>query len=391
MPIYPDREPFPRLGMHSRILESKTMINGKILIVGGYGSVGRVIATTLGKRFPGRVVAAGRNYHKAKQLSSETQQQVLPLALDIYKLRESELRDVAVVVTCIDQGDTQFVEQCLRRGIHYVDISASYKFLSKIEALDSEARKHGSTVVLSVGLAPGLTNLLVSYCQSVFEALEQVDIFIMLGSGEVPGKESILWILENLDTEFLVREKGVLKQVRSFEDSKETVFPDEFGRRRAYRFNFSDRHAIAKTFGIDSISTWVCFDLALVTQLFALSTKIGLSKALRSGILKNLLVKIFQTFQFGSDKFEIEVDARGIVDGNFARYEPSIRGQKEGMITGLVAAKVAEHLYTSSLPSGVFHIEQLFDPLEFIESLNGNGLIFSRSELKPESAGSTTI
>ncbi|WP_156114235.1 hypothetical protein [Myxosarcina sp. GI1] len=55
------------------------------------------------------------------------------------------------------------------------------------------------------------------------------------------------------------------------------------------------------------------------------------------------------------------------------------------MITGLVAAKVAEHLYTSSLPSGVFHIEQLFDPLEFIENLKGNGLILSRSELKPES------
>lgn len=365
------------------------MINGKILVVGGYGSVGRVIATTLGKRFPSRVVAAGRNYHKAKQLSSETQQQVLPLALDIYKVRESELRDVAVVVTCIDQGDTQFVEQCLRRGIHYVDISASYKFLSKIEALDSEARKRGSTVVLSVGLAPGLTNLLVSYCQSVFEALEQVDIFIMLGSGEVPGKESILWILENLDTEFLVREKGAIKQVRSFEDSKETVFPDEFGRRRAYRFNFSDQQAIAKTLGIETASTWVCFDSALVTQLFALSTKTGLSKALRSRILQNLLVKIFQTFQFGSDKFAIEVDAQGIVDGNLSRYEPSIRGQKEGMITGLVAAKVAEHLYTSSLPSGVFHIEQLFDPLEFIESLSGNGLIFSRSKLKPESAGST--
>ena len=90
------------------------MTKNKILVVGGYGSVGRVIATTLGKQFPGRVVAAGRNYHKAKQLSSATQQQVLPLALDIYMVRESELRDVAVVVTCIDQGDTQFVEQCHR-------------------------------------------------------------------------------------------------------------------------------------------------------------------------------------------------------------------------------------------------------------------------------------
>ena len=366
-------------------------IEGKILVVGGYGSVGRVISTTLGNRFPSRVVAAGRNYHKAKQLSSETQQQVLPLALDVLNVRESDLRDVAVVVMCTERADTQFVEQCLQRGIHYVDITASYGFLSKIEALDSEAKKYGSTVVLSVGLAPGLTNLLASYCQSVFERLEQVDIFIMLGSGEVPGKESILWILENLDTEFFVKEKGVLKRVRSFKDSKETVFPDEFGRRRTYRFNFSDGQAIAKTLGIDSASTWVCFDSALITQLFALSTKIGLAKALRSRSLRNLLVKMFQTFQFGSDKFVIKVEAQGIVDGKLAWYEPSIRGQKEGIITGLVAAKVAEHLCTSLLPSGVFHIEQLFAPLEFIESLSGNGLIFSPSEVKPGAVNLTTI
>lgn len=100
---------------------------------------------------------------------------------------------------------------------------------------------------------------------------------------------------------------------------------------------------------------------------------------------------MFQTFKFGSNKFVIKVDDRGIVDGKLAWYEPSIRGQGEGMITGLVAAKVAEHLYTSSLPSGVFHIEQLFEPIEFIESLSGNGLIFSRSELKPLSVGSTII
>lgn len=33
---------------------------GKILVVGGYGSVGKTIALLLAKEFPGQVIAAGR-------------------------------------------------------------------------------------------------------------------------------------------------------------------------------------------------------------------------------------------------------------------------------------------------------------------------------------------
>jgi hypothetical protein len=39
-------------------------------------------------------------------------------------------------------------------------------------------------------------------------------------------------------------------------------------------------------------------------------------------------------------------------------------------------------IISTSFPSGVFHVEQLFDPSEFIEILRGKGLSFSHSELK---------
>jgi S-adenosylhomocysteine hydrolase len=35
------------------------VMDGRILIVGGYGGVGRVISTARGDRFPGQVVVAG--------------------------------------------------------------------------------------------------------------------------------------------------------------------------------------------------------------------------------------------------------------------------------------------------------------------------------------------
>jgi hypothetical protein len=58
-------------------------------------------------------------------------------------------------------------------------------------------------------------------------------------------------------------------------------------------------------------------------------------------------------------------------NGKLTSYTCSVSGREEGRITGLVAAEVAEHLYSSTNSPGVFHIEQLFEqPREFIEGFS---------------------
>ena len=69
--------------------------------------------------------------------------------------------------------------------------------------------------------------------------------------------------------------------------------------------------------------------------------------------------------------FIAQVVANGTANGKPTSYTCSVSGHGEGRITALVAAEVAEHLYTSAAPPGVFHIEQLFDqPREFIEGFS---------------------
>ena len=235
-------------------------MNGNILVIGGYGGVGRVVSTTLGDRFPQQVVVAGRNYQKAQAFASETNTKVIPAKLDISSINEvgAFLDDhVALVVMCVETQDTQFVEQCIKRGIRYVDISATYELLSRIESLGSQAEKHDSTILLSVGLAPGLTNLLVSHSTSVLDEVSQVDIFLLLGMGEVHGEASLQWVLDNLNSEYSLRQHGVDARVQTFGESKRTVFPSNIGKRSAYRFNFADQHTVVKTLGVGSASTWI--------------------------------------------------------------------------------------------------------------------------------------
>jgi saccharopine dehydrogenase-like NADP-dependent oxidoreductase len=347
------------------------MKSNNILIVGGYGTVGQVISRTLCELFPHQVIVAGRNYQKAKEFASVLNQRVTPMQLDINSISKDDawLDNIHLVIMCIDQRNTEFVKQCIQKGVHYIDITANYDFLSKIELLDSDAKKYNSTVVLSVGLAPGLTNLLAKQCWSVVQNIQFIDIFIMLGLGEKHGDAAYRWAFEDLNDNFLIRENGKNKRVGSFEDGKQTIFPDHLGKKTAYRSNFSDQHVIPRTLDINSVSTRICFDSAPMTWIYAILRKTGLSNLLKLKYIQDLLIKSLKLFRFGTDKFMLKVES-GREQKQTPLYQCSLGGNGQGRNTGLVAAKVAQELITSSFPSGVFQIEQLFEPIKFFDSLS---------------------
>ena len=97
-------------------------------------------------------------------------------AVDIFAAAAGDALDgVALVVICLDQTGTGFVEQCLSRKIGYVDISADYSFLSEVEKLDDLAKRNGVTAMLSVGVAPGLTNMLAARARERMERVDRID------------------------------------------------------------------------------------------------------------------------------------------------------------------------------------------------------------------------
>ena len=251
-----------------------------VVVIGGYGAVGRTVWTELADHVPGRVFAAGRNVKKAETFSQETGGPVWPLKLDIANPSAAKALECArMVVACAEPGDASFAREVLERGIHYVDISASYAYLQQVERLDALARRRGATAVLSVGLSPGLTNLLARHCiDALGDELRKLDIFVLLGVGEAHGEAGVRWTIENLDKRFEV--PGVSGAVGSFEEPRKTVFPG-YGARTAYRFDFADQHILARTLGVEKVATRVCFDPAAAAHLLALAKRAGVLRTRR--------------------------------------------------------------------------------------------------------------
>ena len=345
-------------------LNSETMItpsrSDRVLVVGGYGQVGLSIAERLAVGFPNRVTVAGRNMDKAKAAAVQIGYGTEGRALDIFSsIDPNVLAEVSLVIVCLDQANTRFVQQCLSLGIHYIDISADYTFLSDVEKLDDLATQGGAAAILSVGVSPGLTNMLAAHARDQMERVDRIDILLESGLGDRHGKGSIEWLLDNLDATYQVMEDRRTFPARSFGDSTDLRLAGQDRKLPAYRFNFSDQHVLSRTLNVPSVSTWMRFDSRFATWLFAASSRAGLGRLLRRPVWRKSALWLFMNVRMGTDICGIAVRAVGWNGSKPAETVVGVTGRKEALMTAIVTAETARQILSNNLAPGVRHSEQV--------------------------------
>ncbi|GIO37243.1 hypothetical protein J41TS12_21040 [Paenibacillus antibioticophila] len=346
------------------------MLRDQIVVIGGYGHVGQGICQELAKSYPGKVYAAGKTLSRAEAFSQATDGRVQPMQIDIREIPgEQLLAGVKLVIMCLDQQNTAFVEVCLKQGIRYIDVSADYHFLSQVEQLHSLAAATGATAILSVGLAPGLTNLLSLQAARLLDKTDNISISLMLGLGDSHGKAAIEWTIDNLRRDFHTITQGKRQPHASFTDGRKTDFGGFLGRRTAYRFNFADQHILPRTLQVPDVSTRLCFDHAFLTWFMSALKRIGVLNMLNVGWIRDGAVSLFGAMKLGKPLFALKIDAYGELKGQPAHAECFLQGTEEAAITARVAVLLAKKLYGVEMEPGVFHIEQLFRYESFEQDL----------------------
>ena len=267
---------------------------------------------------------------------------------------DDAVKDALVVINCVNARNREIAETCVRRGAHFVDISADYAVLQSLEALNDDASASGVTGVLSVGLAPGITNLLVRHAQDALGPVRTAEIAVLLGLGDTHGRGAILWMLENS---------------RALGESKRIQLPEPYGTRAAYAFDFADQHVVRRTLAIEHARTLLCLEPAYMTRalgLFSASKLLVLMGWI--GALEPL-ARLLSAVRFGSDAFVAQVEAQG----DQGTVRASVQGRKEARVTGLMASLVAESLGTGNPLPGVRHIEEDFELKHFSSELEDQG------------------
>lgn len=241
-------------------------------------------------------------------------------------------------------------------GIHYVDISATESVLSAIERLDPLARTHNATAVLSVGLAPGLTNLLARHCYERLPSATAIDITLTASVNGDHGPDSLRWIVDGL----------VAAPDRTVAGRRpQRVDLPGFGPRTAHPFPFSDQHIVSRALGVQATTRLAFESAALTAMIFALRAA-RVFRLLRGPRARRLLAAILSHVRFGTDRFVVQAVA---TDAGGQRVALAATGRQEGRSTGVVAAHVARLLRAGDIPAGVVHIDDLGDPSVLLRQL----------------------
>ena len=325
-----------------------------ILIVGGYGAVGKTISKILSQKYPGKIIIAGRSQSKAAKAVQDLQDNTIrTLVLDINNVTNfSFLNTTALVIMCIDQLNTEFVEACIKMKVKYIDISANDDVLKNIESLNEIAISNNAGLVLSVGLAPGLSNLLVKHAANSLSNPTEARINVLLGLGEKHGSGAYKWTFDNIHSTYALQQNNKVVNVKSFTRPFKAVIDK---RRTFYLFNFSDQYALMRTSDIPKIETRLAFDINIITRLLAFLRKTGITSLFNNKKVQNLLLPVFSKALFGTDKYGLNVE----VSNGTQKHICTLEGHEEGLITAYVAAETASYILDNITANGVKHLHEI--------------------------------
>ncbi|MGM0110289.1 saccharopine dehydrogenase NADP-binding domain-containing protein [Enterococcus sp. DIV0187] len=349
------------------------MSEKRVLIVGGYGDVGKHVVDELLSKQSSTLIIGGRSEEKARQVIDQYgSSNVEYLHLDIYgkKTYENRLANVRMVVMCLNPNNTEFAHYCLSEGIHYLDTSPSNHVVNELEKFDGYFKQKGAACILGVGICPGLSTLAASELMRKFDTIEDSSLSLLLGLGESYGNDAIHWLFANLKQPFCWNTKEGSIDIVPFVEGTTAHFPKEIGKRSVYAFNLSDQQILTRTMeGNPTVSTYFCYDSRFLTGVMHLMSSIRLTSLLKFSKLENLMTHMvsfgMKQKKLGSDSFSIHVSCLGQINNEQIEKSISIIGENSNLITGKVIAQTVMKVSNKSIESGVHYLNQLFQLADY--------------------------
>ena len=312
-----------------------------ILIAGGYGAVGSKIARQLAESSANHVIIAGRSLEKARPVANAIGAQARRIDLNQSESWDAALQDVDLVLACIDQQDTAFLQTLAARGIDYIDVTAGDGFFRKAETLDT-----ATVVALSVGLAPGLSNMLATAATDGMDDVDSIEIGLLMGTGDEHGSAAIAWSTAQMFDPDAPHDDAIVD------------FGAHFGRRRAYFMDFADQHVLQRTHAATKTITRVTYDSAVLSStLFWLGRRFAGNKG-----MEKLVNRISHMPTLGSDRCVLSVTAKGRIASRPVERMTQFFGRKEASVTAAVAVAVVEDVLDGRFRPGVHHLHEVADP-----------------------------
>ncbi|MFT3894111.1 MAG: saccharopine dehydrogenase NADP-binding domain-containing protein [Anaerolineales bacterium] len=262
-----------------------------ILILGGYGYTGKLLAKHLLAQTNHNVILAGRNVEKAtvyaKQLDSDRVSVRCVDAANADSLRTglSGVDFLLVAAPTTHQADT-VIEAAIHAGVDYLDVQFSDAKLASLNKHKAEIENKDLCFITEAGYHPGLPSAMVRYAAGKLDSIESALTAGYLNIGEIPFSDAVDELMEAfLHYQAQVYKNGAWTKPSSW-DMRKFDFGGDIGKRDCYSMFFEEMRALPEmiptlknTGFYISGSNWIA-DL-LVTPIVMIGLKLFPKRGIR--------------------------------------------------------------------------------------------------------------
>ena len=340
-------------------------LSGSVIVVGGYGQVGRQVTLSLALGYPDRIVIAGRDLFRAQASAAAIGRGTRALHLDADHPDRTALTGADVVIACAGHTTSALAQAAISVGAHYADVTADLDVILAVKAMDQLARRKQVSAVVSIGLAPGFTNLLAKAACAELDDVSRVDLLVELGLGETHGRDAVGWILNQLATRRRIRQTGTTGRKHRFSlpNSPSAGIRRDLRTRTVvgHSFSFPEQFTLPRTLSVPTIRSWLTLHPAPAGAILRLASWSGIGARLARPPFRSVLISITQRIRLGPRGASVAATASGTRAGAAAGITLALHASSEVSMTASLAVHIVTALLAQQIPAGAHHIEEITD------------------------------
>jgi NAD(P)-dependent dehydrogenase (short-subunit alcohol dehydrogenase family) len=355
----------------------------KIVILGGYGTFGSLIAEQLA-RSEAQLVIAGRDVSKGQAFADSLQAGFVRCdASDRSSLRDTVEGSHLVINAAgpFQATDYSIPQTCIENGCHYIDLGDGREYVSGIAQLHESALAHGVFVCVGASTTPAVTSAAITELRTHFSELRSIKIALTAGNKNRAGVSTIASILAYVGVPVRVWQGGKWSERPGWSMGEVINFPSPVGRRRVQLCDVSDLELFPPLFGAESVVFKAGVELTVLNHaigvlghLRRIRPSLNLPALARSLVSVSQLFKPFGTF---AGSFGVWVTGDTDQEKNLAFVAP----RNGPRVPTAPAVLLARKLLAGAIPgTGAFPCVGYLSLAEFADYLAQFGIFVVRGE-----------